>query len=92
MIANRNAAEPDIVLVGAGIMSATLGTVLKELEPTLNIVLLETLHDCLCAPLHCNRTDVTSEHHQSHLLAITCASKSVSGCFPPIARAPGSPR
>ena len=34
MIANRNAAEPDIVLVGAGIMSATLGTVLKELEPT----------------------------------------------------------
>jgi Malate:quinone oxidoreductase (Mqo)/Cytochrome bd terminal oxidase subunit II len=46
MIANRNAAEPDVVLVGAGIMSATLGTVLKELEPTLNIVLLETLHDC----------------------------------------------
>ena len=46
MIANRNAAEPDIVLVGAGIMSATLGTVLKELEPTLNIVLFETLHDC----------------------------------------------
>ena len=30
MIANRNAAEPDIVLVGAGIMSTTLGTVLKE--------------------------------------------------------------
>src|SRR3984957_4269424 len=46
MIANRTAAEPDIVLVGAGIMSATLGTVLKELEPTLNIVLFETLHDC----------------------------------------------
>ena len=46
MIANRNAAEPDIVLVGAGIVSATLGTVLKELEPTLNIVLFETLHDC----------------------------------------------
>ena len=36
LIANRNAAEPDIVLVGAGIMSTTLGTVLKELEPTLN--------------------------------------------------------
>ena len=47
MIANRNAAEPDIVLVGGGIMSATLGTVLKELEPTLNIVLFETLHDSL---------------------------------------------
>src|ERR1700756_5313382 len=27
-------------------MSATLGTVLKELEPTLNIMLFETLHDC----------------------------------------------
>ena len=27
-------------------MSATLGTVLKELEPTHNIVLFETLHDC----------------------------------------------
>src|SRR5271163_4187640 len=46
MVANRNAAEPDIVLVGAGIMSATLGTVLKELEPTLKIVMFETLHDC----------------------------------------------
>ena len=46
MIANPNAAEPDVILVGAGIMSATLGTVLKELEPTLNIALFETLHDC----------------------------------------------
>ena len=26
--------KPDVVLIGAGIMSATLGTVLKELEPT----------------------------------------------------------
>jgi hypothetical protein len=25
--------SPDVVLIGAGIMSATLGTVLKELEP-----------------------------------------------------------
>ena len=46
MIGNSNASEPDVILVGAGIMSATLGTVLKELEPTLNIVLFETLHDC----------------------------------------------
>src|SRR5271167_150680 len=46
MIANRSAAEPDIVLVGAGIMSATLGTVLKELEPSLTVALFETLHDC----------------------------------------------
>ena len=32
--------------IGAGIMSATLGTVLKELEPALDIVMFETLHDC----------------------------------------------
>jgi len=37
---------PDIVLIGAGIMSATLGTMLKELEPSLNIAMLETLDDC----------------------------------------------
>jgi hypothetical protein len=36
----------DVALIGAGIMSATLGTVLKELEPSLDIVLFETLHDC----------------------------------------------
>ena len=36
----------DVVLIGAGIMSATLGTVLKEIEPTLKIVIFETLHDC----------------------------------------------
>jgi malate dehydrogenase (quinone) len=36
----------DVVLIGAGIMSATLATVLKELEPALRIVLVETLNDC----------------------------------------------
>jgi malate dehydrogenase (quinone) len=36
----------DIVLIGAGIMSATLGTVLKELDPSSRIVMLETLDDC----------------------------------------------
>ncbi|WP_121064523.1 malate dehydrogenase (quinone) [Chachezhania antarctica] len=36
----------DIVLIGAGIMSATLGTVLKELEPSLDIAVYETLGDC----------------------------------------------
>jgi malate dehydrogenase (quinone) len=46
MVSSPNTAEPDIILIGAGIMSATLGTVLKELEPSLNIVLFETLHDC----------------------------------------------
>ncbi len=35
--------EPDIVLAGAGIMSATLAVLLKELEPSLNIEMFETL-------------------------------------------------
>src|SRR2546423_4496177 len=43
MIENRVTSEPDVVLVGAGIMSATLGIFLKELEPTLNISMVETL-------------------------------------------------
>ena len=33
----------DVVLVGGGIMSATLGVFLKELEPSWNIILLERL-------------------------------------------------
>src|ERR1700726_4042021 len=35
--------ESDVVLIGAGIMSATLGVLLKELEPSLNIEMFETL-------------------------------------------------
>ena len=35
----------DIVLIGAGIMSATLGTLLKELEPGLRIAIFETLDE-----------------------------------------------
>lgn len=46
MNGNPNASEPDVVLIGAGIMSATLGTFLKVLEPSLTIVMFETLHDC----------------------------------------------
>jgi malate dehydrogenase (quinone) len=38
--------EPDVVLIGAGIMSATLGTFLKALEPSLTFAMFETLHDC----------------------------------------------
>ena len=38
---NKN--NPDIVLIGAGIMSATLGVLLKELNPSYNIVVLERL-------------------------------------------------
>ncbi len=34
---------PDVVLIGAGIMSATLGVFLKELEPSLDIEMFETL-------------------------------------------------
>ena len=39
----RAATEPDVILVGAGIMSATLAVCLKELEPALSIELFETL-------------------------------------------------
>lgn len=43
----KNVSEKtDIVLIGAGIMSATLGTFLKELDPALNITLFERLDDC----------------------------------------------
>jgi malate dehydrogenase (quinone) len=37
---------PDVVLIGAGIMSATLGVFLKELEPSLEVAMFETLEDC----------------------------------------------
>jgi malate dehydrogenase (quinone) len=40
---NPIAAECDVLLVGAGIMSATLAVLLKELNPNLKIQLLETL-------------------------------------------------
>src|SRR3981189_976680 len=42
MIGDPAVKEPDVVLVGAGIMSATLGVFLKELEPALNISMVET--------------------------------------------------
>src|SRR5262249_18464123 len=43
MLQTRSSSQPDIVLVGAGIMSATLALVLKQLDPALNIEILETL-------------------------------------------------
>jgi malate dehydrogenase (quinone) len=46
MTQTRGPDAVDVILVGAGIMSATLGTVLKELEPSLTITILETLEDC----------------------------------------------
>lgn len=36
---------PDVVLIGAGIMSATLGVLLKELQPDLTIEIFERLDD-----------------------------------------------
>jgi len=35
--------EPDVILIGAGIMSATLGMLLKQLEPSWTIEILERL-------------------------------------------------
>ena len=43
MVGYQPVSEPDVVLVGAGIMSATLAVFLKELEPALNIEMFETL-------------------------------------------------
>src|SRR5947209_18136028 len=43
MAENRSASQPDVILVGAGIMSATLALVLKQLDPALNIEIFETL-------------------------------------------------
>jgi malate dehydrogenase (quinone) len=40
---SRKASDPDIVLIGAGIMSATLGVLLKELNPAFTIEILERL-------------------------------------------------
>jgi malate dehydrogenase (quinone) len=40
---NPSADHPDILLVGAGIMSATLAVILKELDPGLKIALYEVL-------------------------------------------------
>src|SRR6187549_382987 len=38
-------AQPDIILIGAGIMSATLGVLLKELEPGISITIFERLDE-----------------------------------------------
>ncbi|NDB70734.1 MAG: malate:quinone oxidoreductase, partial [Methylocystaceae bacterium] len=46
MTLSVGADRKEIVLIGAGIMSATLGVLLKELQPSLSITILETLSDC----------------------------------------------
>ena len=42
-MANKQNKEADIILIGAGIMSATLGTFLKQLNPELSIEIFERL-------------------------------------------------
>ncbi len=41
---SQNVIKTDVALVGAGIMSATLGALLRQLEPTWSISLFERLH------------------------------------------------
>lgn len=43
MMLEKNNREVDVVLIGAGIMSATLGVLLKELQPGISITLVERL-------------------------------------------------
>ncbi len=43
METHQTADEVDILLVGAGIMSATLATMLKELDPSLRVAMFESL-------------------------------------------------
>ena len=40
---SRRETKTDVILIGAGIMSATLGTLLKELDPNLKITVFEKL-------------------------------------------------
>ena len=40
---SNNQTRTDVILIGAGIMSATLGTILKELAPDWNIKVFEKL-------------------------------------------------
>lgn len=43
VIMGKSATDTDVILIGAGIMSATLGTLLKELVPNWNIKVFEKL-------------------------------------------------
>jgi malate dehydrogenase (quinone) len=45
MVDSQSASQADAVLVGAGIMSATLAVFLKELQPSLRVEIVETLED-----------------------------------------------
>src|SRR3712207_1415988 len=42
---NTPETNPDVVLIGAGIMSATLGVLLKQLQPDVTIAIIERLDE-----------------------------------------------
>ncbi|HEY9718186.1 MAG TPA: malate:quinone oxidoreductase, partial [Trichormus sp.] len=42
---NHTLGTADVVFIGAGIMSATLAVMLKELQPDIKILILETLEN-----------------------------------------------
>jgi malate dehydrogenase (quinone) len=42
-MATTGSSNPDVVLIGAGIMSATIAVILKELDPKLKIEIYEVL-------------------------------------------------
>ena len=44
-MANNNLAHLDVLLVGAGIMSSTLAVMLKELDPSLSLEIVEQMED-----------------------------------------------
>jgi malate dehydrogenase (quinone) len=46
MNTNTIGGDPDVVLIGAGIMSSTFGVLLKELNPSFTMMMIETLQDC----------------------------------------------
>ncbi|WGS54058.1 malate dehydrogenase (quinone) [Paraburkholderia sp. D15] len=46
MISSTILRMTDVALIGAGIMSATVGTLLKELDPSLTVTIFENLDDC----------------------------------------------
>lgn len=48
----KDSSEVDVVLIGGGIMSATLGVMLKELDPHINIHLYERLDDVALESSH----------------------------------------
>lgn len=52
MTADHHPQTVDIALIGAGIMSATLGSLLKELDPSLSIAVFERLEDCALESSH----------------------------------------